>query len=695
MTNQLSSYLLPQHLHIAAVYPFLAPNDSEIIVCGHDHGLLILWRGGRPFKTAAPGLSKETTATSSELVVLDDSDDEQTPPAPAAPEFVGKNELRDFDPRKPYHAITQHLDLPLGTTVLDLSFPRLPCLATPAEREDVRPALLQHKLVVALACADSTIKILTLPLAPPSPASKQRELCEDPAQAAAGRGNWGEQLITIDPVHAHRKMPRGVSLAFAPHSAVADGGDEDDEDEDEDMQGNSQDRTPAFDAIVASHSAELSGTVLIHRIPISSDEDGLDWIDGERMLYRRIRLSSPASSIDLLAPPAHPANPPLHPVRLLIAPTMGSVQVFDCRTPIHGDGAFVLSFSPGFASHASHGMPQHRRVQSVRWALAGKAIAVLLDDGEWGLWDPLPSSSKSMAGAVPSPFMVSGRIGRDVPARSGPAAASMTASGTISKSSTGRQTSASALAPMTPGARKIRQAELFARPAGSLVTESSISSSAAPRGGITVMPLDPTAEGAAGGGPDDLVIFWQGNRAIGIPGLCAHWASLRGARPGSAGGRSGLRRYEIPSWASDLGGDTAAAAGALPAEIAQAHERGEPLAPDLFVAGERTLCMLARLLEPPSPPSPQDQESEEDAGDNPIRPAEDAHVLAIDDETKMMDGLKRKDLSPEAIIGALDRIERREEARRAAQDEDLMQLDGAGLESPSVRASRKRTPLRR
>ena len=53
-------YELPYRLHISKVYPLRSINGSAIVVCGHEHGISIVWRGGRPFKGLHTPARKKT-----------------------------------------------------------------------------------------------------------------------------------------------------------------------------------------------------------------------------------------------------------------------------------------------------------------------------------------------------------------------------------------------------------------------------------------------------------------------------------------------------------------------------------------------------------------------------------------------------------------------------------------------------------
>ncbi|KAG9537199.1 hypothetical protein KCU79_g20801, partial [Aureobasidium melanogenum] len=47
------SYDCPRRLNVSNIYPVQSPRGADIIISGHDDGLHILWRGGRPLSAAS------------------------------------------------------------------------------------------------------------------------------------------------------------------------------------------------------------------------------------------------------------------------------------------------------------------------------------------------------------------------------------------------------------------------------------------------------------------------------------------------------------------------------------------------------------------------------------------------------------------------------------------------------------------
>ena len=405
---------LSYQVYTADTYPVCSPDGSQIIVCGHERGLLVIWQG----------------------------DD-----------------------------VTQ-LELPLGTAVHHLAFPLLPQISDAESYYILAPALLQQKVVVGLACADNSVRLLTLPLAPPQNLSSPR-LREDPTIGFAGRGTWGEQLVTL--AAAHQRLPRGVALAFAPCSATRP--------EENDGDSTNDGGDGAYDILVASHSADLSGMLLVHRIPLSKDGSSLDARSGQPFLWRSQPLASPASCIDFYVPRS--SKPPQRP-RLLAAESSGAVRIFECCTAGVDKGRWTLSL------HA----PMNVTVLSARWVMNGKAIVVLTSLGDLGIWNlSITMNNRSIPGNNPTPFAISSHIGSPL------------ASNLPPKSSASNQQRNASLAPMTPSTRKMRQEALF-----------SASTSHSTHGGISVkLNVSLSGEG------DESLVIWHGGSVGVLPSVLTYW----------------------------------------------------------------------------------------------------------------------------------------------------------------------------
>lgn len=474
-----------------------ASNGSSVIIYGHEKGVKIIWRGGRPFKppVESPTTSKKSNGADNAVVLLD-SDDEPPPTQgfQDTPEF--EDEEEEIDPSRPYPDTLQVLDLYLGTDVLHVALLPSSILGGPKWHG---LAVLKQKIVFTAACADNLVRLITVPLTPPSPASKARsDLRSNFTQANAGNGSWGE---TVRLLGGHQKTSDGVTMTLEFASGDADDGKTDS-------------TLSGAHIIIASHSREVAGLLHLYRVPISSASSHFE-------PFQTIYLPSPAKSISF--------NPSLSKQRsshLLVADTVGACRIYDFRLLIRNagsedpatentveQGTWLLSLYPGFQSSkedisvsqnaGAHSGFGRKTIVDAKWVSGGKAIIVLLNDGEWGVWDiegvgPGTSQGllgrRSIKGGSISEFSLTGLIDGTAKARgSGPS-----------------QAAGSKFVPMTPGTRKATE------PFGGKIVSGPI------RGQISVVELPTNSPTNAA---EDSIVFWFGDSFTIIPSLAKYWAT--------------------------------------------------------------------------------------------------------------------------------------------------------------------------
>ncbi|KAL3426396.1 hypothetical protein PVAG01_03187 [Phlyctema vagabunda] len=496
------SYELPNRIHTARTYPILSPNGSSIIIYGQENGVRIVWRGGRSFKppreqsTAPKG---KPNGTHDAIVLLDSDDEDSAPPKfEDKPEFGDEEEV--FDPATPYPAVLQTLDLYFGTDVLHLAV--LPASVLRAEGvswRSIEP--IKKNIVFTAACADNSIRLVTLPLTPPSPLSKARpQLRTDFTAAHAGKGNWGETVTTLG---GHHKHSEGVSMTaefLQSSSSKTESG-----------------KTEAH-LIIASHTREVTGLIYLYRQYVKSPKSNLQ-------PFQRIHLSSPARRIAF--------NPSLTPQRsshLLVADCTGSCRIYDYKTLIKNtisddeapsveQGTWLLSLYPGFqvdASNGAHAGFGRKTIIDAKWVADGGAIIVLLHDGEWAIWDIEGVGPGASQGLL-------GRQGIKSGSRSNYSISGWIESGlksTVSQSSGIVQNSK--FVPMTPGTRRTTDIFHHKNAHGGPV-----------RGEISVIELASTSPTSPA---EETIVFWYGESFISIPNLSKYWAAHN--RKGSGGSGS-------------------------------------------------------------------------------------------------------------------------------------------------------------
>ena len=501
---------------MSKTYPVRSSNGSTIIVYGHEQGLRFIWRGGKPLKVQRDAAdSTQLNGSRSEAILIDCSDEETVNTKNTEDPTEFEDEDEEYDPSEPYEHVIQTLDLPLGVEVLHLAFPHLP---TDLHRRSL-PAILSQKIIVAFTCSDYSTRFVTIPLTPPSHAKRVRcELKDAAAQIDSGQSLCGEQIITLSSGISQKSISKGVSMSLTASSSE-DPDDVDMEVEDSrsrvlSSRHSSRSRSRArsglakdqgWDLLIATHSSDLSGLLLIYRLPLLSE--GIDTSSEIHMPWRMQHLASPAVLVEF----STDLYPSSRHSQILVAEEKGAVRIFDCLPQSDSaQGSWLVSLYSHFESTDTP-IPRRIPILSARWALAGKAILVLQADGNWGVWNHEgagPKSSKALnkaqnvsSGSINS-FTIDGWIGDSRKTR------------TLLKGSGGKIDGRSKLAPMTPSTRKMKQDTLFNGP--------STPTNGPTRGGLDVIPVQNTPENLIN---DESILLWYGSNIVVIPSLLTHWQS--------------------------------------------------------------------------------------------------------------------------------------------------------------------------
>ncbi|KAH4337405.1 hypothetical protein HBH98_223480 [Parastagonospora nodorum] len=519
-------YELPQRVHGATIYPAKAPNGSTIILTALDNGVGIQWRGGRALKKAGaapkqPAKPAKVNGTNNDAIMIIDSDDDEpakTASQPAA-EAEFEEEEEELDPDQPYPSFVQQIRLALGTEVLHIAVPQIPTISSTRPADTV-PAIFASKMVFTVTCADCTVRVVTMPLSPPSNEAKQKSL--------SAKSQYGEDVTKIQ---AHQSIARGVTMTWTSRSEpnAKDASDDDmDVDAEEDagttpgrrrrkQQNRSRSRgqeQDGFDLLVASHSAELGGLLKLWRFKLT--DTSLDAIHPVAPL-KTITLRKYASRVTF--------NTAQYPKRrhsqLLITDATGTARVYDVFAPgkrrAHGAqseaGAFISTFRSNFESvknnvYTPAVLAARKPIIDATWVSDGRHILALLADGEWGVWDV--DRSGPSPPADPLAFSLRGYVGTSEKESS------------ASGASSPKKGSRSSLAPMTPNTRRRKEENLF--------KGSPSISAAAPHGGITVASL-PSSNSAAS---EESVIIWYGSEVYRIADLAKFWSRTASASGGNS-----------------------------------------------------------------------------------------------------------------------------------------------------------------
>lgn len=417
----------------------------------------MVWRGGRRRKapSAAPVPSKPKPANDDMIVISDDEDEGAQPPP--KDEKVEYEEGEDrADPDSLWPPIIEELEIGLGSDTFHL--------VTPATLP-TSSSLLQQTVVVAATSPDGALRLLSLPLPPPTEHEKQSRaelILKTSIELSIGRG----LAHGID-----MKLLGGNEGYSEPAWSKAQGG-------------------PAgADLLIAT----VSDTLQIWRFPV--DKEGVR--RPKAAMFKSLRLSKPASTVSF--------HPSICEAQVLVAEPSGAVRVYDPFAPAISEetdldepqptmklGAWIMAYHTSFQqatdSTISHpALAKRKKVLDAKWVLGGRGILALLEDGDWGIWDP---SSAMQSGKSPEDFSLHGFLG----------------STNAPETTLSKPRNASKLAPMTPNTRKVKAENLFTGP--------TKVPGVASQGGISVVRSAPRARQH-----DEAVVIYYNNVVYSITSL--------------------------------------------------------------------------------------------------------------------------------------------------------------------------------
>ena len=555
---------------------------------GHEQGVRLVWRGGRPFKQPTPEQKPRNANGESRGMLVSLVDDEDPgPEAPLGDTTLFDDEEKEYDPSEPYLPIVQTLDLNLGIEVLCLAFPHVPATLQKTSLDSL-PTFMSNKLICALTCSDFTIRVLTVPLMPPSPHSKARpEVRNAVANLDTREGLFGEQMFTFTGEPSHRSIPKSVSMTITARTLE----DEEDDDMEEDDQietlpapsrtaSRSRSRSrlgrdDSWDLLVASHSSDLSGLLLIHRVPLAAE--GVRISSEHQTPWRIQNLASPAVTVEF--------NTALYPAArhslLLVAEAKGNVRILDSVPRSRAaQGLWLVSLHSEFET-SQNSIIRRRPILDAKWVLGGKSILVLLADGKYGIWDienAGPKSTNTVKAPRPlTTFALDGWVCNSLKSRP------------MMKSSATNNESRAKLIPMTPSTRKMKQEALFAGP----ITVAQREGPA--RGGLSVCPVRESPNSRA---DDESVLFWHESNTMIIPSLVTHWQN-KVRQSGNLFG-TGAKGEPLLINNVQLGGESCNEIGLLLCSKEPAKELMSRA--EILITGEHRLLIITPPLVEPSPP---------------------------------------------------------------------------------------------
>ena len=617
------SYALPHRLTCAKVYPLSAPNGSQIVIYAHETGLYTLWRGGKPLKKPSRPATLHKTVppprvngAPQDVIIIDSDDEEPQPPTKKSKPKVEAAELEEeeeeYDSSHPFPAIVQSFNIRFGIEVLDIALPPIPP-GSPLKLPEHYPDFFSKKLLVAATCADCSVRLVSIPLAPPSHAAKaQRHI--------------GEEILSIGgPLH-HQEHINCTSLTWTRNEESEN---EDDEGDMEIADAGSAKITPSklqgaqisaqhpeWRFLIASHSTQYFGTLLIYDVPLIPDKDGGSLPDGPIRPFRNQYLKCPLTSLAFSTSHLHLETS----VQLLTLDQKGSTKIYEPFTSPNtviqsrsrtkddhrSSGAWLTSLVPGFDTTGFSGSATaHRKhVLDAQWLLNPRAIMVLLSDGEWGIWciqNTLSGSTPPVTGGAIAQFTMHGYLTSP------------------DESSSSGNAKIQGLTPATPNTRKTRTADFLS---GSSGKNHPI------HGGIRAISIV-----ASNGGPDERIMIWYDTRVYAIPSLRTYWqrnAPNQGDTTPSYG-------PNIPKVEDlELQGERCNGVEQLPGP-------GVPPTglPELLVVGEHRLTFVTKEFEAPqSTPNealiPADQDIAMDDADQTLLEREELDLGGVN---RLLDGI--------------------------------------------------------
>lgn len=235
-------------------------------------------------------------------------------------------------------------------------------------------------------------------------------------------------------------------------------------------------------------------------------------------------------------------------------------------------------------------LTRRKKILGARWVLAGKGVLVLLEDGEWGIWDV----SSSQPGKCVEDFALRGFLG----------SSSSTEHAEPNKNKRG----VSKLAPMTPNTRKTKAEQLF--------TGEVRVPGVAPTGGIAVHANNPRT-----GQADESVAIWYGSEIYSITSTQAFWQ-----RSTSSNGGFGSLHAPGLSHITDI-----SLSNEIITSISQFPIKGSAglgqmnTQRDLLVSGEHR----AIVLQTQRPDKPARNLFQQQIDERPVEAVRDQHMLDV------------------------------------------------------------------
>ncbi|OCT47902.1 hypothetical protein CLCR_03332 [Cladophialophora carrionii] len=529
------SYELPHEAYASHVYPRQSSNGSTVVVHGHEQGLRLVWYAGKGFKPKKDTLAPKVNGTSkSDPMVIDlDDDDEPTAAEDTAAPAEFEEDEEEIDPYVPYRDVVRYIDIPLGTPATRIAVPQIAKDIDQAS-PGAWPTIYSDRIIVAAACSDLALRIISAPLDPPAPE------VQDPSKMDI-------QIVKLEGANSHQQFVSDIAIT---HTGTPSGEQEGADGQTQyrpQTRSQSQARQEPEDAhavqwslLIASISCTGSGLLLVHRLPIRRDQilAGPEYSVPFRRTY--LATSSVSAELSFNTSP-YPAE--RHSSLLVTLPSNSTVKVYQVFQQAHprdrrgsnatdasisstrsvrtggtDRGRFLITLLPPFCQQDNEVTHRRKRILGAKWVAAGRAVIALLEDGEWGIWDLEavgPTSTTSGANLIRGQGNISGIHGGSLTRFSATSHILPFAEIKQKSSHSQPQPSSGSLAPMTPSTRKVRSEGLFH---GSKASTGANQPNAQVRGSIVVEEKSSTRPSH-----DECIIISYADEIIYVPSILAFW----------------------------------------------------------------------------------------------------------------------------------------------------------------------------
>lgn len=414
------------------------------------------------------------------VIDLDDDDDEPAAEQTQADAAEFAQEDEEVDEYAPYGDILRYVDIPLGTAAARIAIPSVP-RDLPQAPPESWPSIFLERIVVAVACTDLTLRIVSVPLDPPAPGIRDISKMD-------------VQTLKIFGPNSHQEFISDISVTHTSFVSL-------EEDNDEAQQktraqtrlqskkeGTEPEAEQHWSLLIASVSCTGSGLLLVHQIPLQSSNQISTNPEHFLPIRRQYLCCSTMSAKLSFNKCPYPAE--RHSNILITLPASCCVKLYQVfptytrerrgstatadsmsstrssRTYGSERGKFLITFLPPFVEDNTEVIQRRKRVLDAQWIATGRAITALLEDGEWGIWDLEavgPSSSSTGGNLIRGQGNISGIHGGSM-SRFAIRSSIFPFVETKQKSSASdaqSQPASGSLAPMTPSTRKLRSEGLF------------------------------------------------------------------------------------------------------------------------------------------------------------------------------------------------------------------------------------------